>query len=248
MGKITIEDVRQEAANHSWQVVTPIYTNLSTEMEFICEEGHHVFKPYKLIRDKFECPVCKNNRYKDSFLMIVPPKGKEFRLLALDQATVISGWSLYDGDKLVKYGKIVVNESLPTVERISFVRQWLINALDTMKPDMVVFEDIQLQDLGPANQKSTIGVTTFKILAELLGVIENVLNDSQIQHKSVYCATWRADVGVKGKSRSDKKRSAQNLVKQWFDVKVTEDEADAICIGRYGTHHFGKQNHIVSWK
>ena len=39
--------------------------------------------------------------------------------------------------------------------------------------------------------------------------------------------------GVKGKSRPDKKRSMQRLVKEWFGLNPTEDECDAIGIGKY---------------
>jgi hypothetical protein len=32
------------------------------------------------------------------------PKSKGFRILAFDQASGISGWSVYDDDELIKYG------------------------------------------------------------------------------------------------------------------------------------------------
>ena len=45
---------------------------------------------------------------------------------------------------------------------------------------------------------------------------------------------WRKGIGIKGRTRTDRKRSAQQFVKQEYDINVSEDEADAICLGRYG--------------
>jgi hypothetical protein len=45
--------------------------------------------------------------------------------------------------------------------------------------------------------------------------------------------TWRNYNQIKGRSRSDQKKNAQIKVKTLFDINVTNDEADAILIGRY---------------
>jgi len=57
--------------------------------------------------------------------------------------------------------------------------------------------------------------------------------EQNIEFKLCSTNTWRHEIGVKGKTRTDRKRSMQRLVKDWFDVSVTEDEADAIGIGKY---------------
>ena len=54
-----------------------------------------------------------------------------------------------------------------------------------------------------------------------------------IPFKVVNTNTWRNHCGVKGKSRIDKKRSMQLLVQEWFDMRPSEDECDAIGIGKY---------------
>lgn len=40
-------------------------------------------------------------------------------------------------------------------------------------------------------------------------------------------------MGVKGRARADRKRSAQLIIKEKYDVQVTDDEADAVLIGQY---------------
>ena len=66
------------------------------------------------------------------------------RVLALDQATNVSGWSIYDNKELIAYGKVEFTQT-NTIERISKVRQWLINMIENWKPDKIALEDIQLQ-------------------------------------------------------------------------------------------------------
>lgn len=218
-----------------------------------CPEGHKVFKSYGAIRNNFVCPVCKKNPYKNCQSINIPAKGKKFRILALDQATVLSGWSIFDDGELIKYGIISANEKFDKVARISIVRQWLINIIDSIKPDLILFEDIQLQDFnktfpGQKKQYDNIGVTTFKALAELIGVLENIAYEEGISYKIVHSGTWRKGVGVCGRTRADRKKNAQILVKKWYDVQVSEDEADAICIGRYGAINFTKKLEMFNWE
>jgi hypothetical protein len=46
-------------------------------------------------------------------------------------------------------------------------------------------------------------------------------------------ATWRNFSNVKGKTRTDRKKSAQLIIEKIYNVKVIDDIADAILIGRY---------------
>ena len=253
MAKFKIEDIRNELESKGWRLLSTEYKNLDTELEMECPEGHKVFKSYKSIRKNYECPICKNNPYKNCDSITIPKKENNFRILALDQATVISGWAIFDNNELVKYGVISPNEKFDKTTRISIIRQWLVNMIDLAKPDLILFEDIQLQDFnktfpGKKSKFDNIGVTTFKALAELIGVLENTAYELKIPFKIVHSATWRADIGVTGRTRPDKKKSAQLLVKKWYDIQVSEDEADAICIGKYGTHNFKKEVPMVSWE
>ena len=40
----------------------------------------------------------------------------------------------------------------------------------------------------------------------------------------------------------------QLLTKKWFDISITEDEADAIGIGKYMAEAVVKNNQIVNWE
>ena len=96
--------------------------------------------------------------------------------------------------------------------------------------------------------QSDIGVTTFQTLARLQGILIDLCYELKIPCKICHTKTWKAHCGVKGRSRSDQKKSMQNLVKNWFDVSVEEDEADAIGIGKYVAENFLKRTEIVDWE
>jgi len=55
-----------------------------------------------------------------------------------------------------------------------------------------------------------------------------------IDHDLVYSTVWRqyCNVGSE-RGRENKKKLAQAKVKEWYNQNCTQDEADAICIGKY---------------
>ena len=108
------------------------------------------------------------------------------------------------------------------------------------KPDEVVFEDIQLQKFGEGNE----AVLTYKKLAHLQGVLKNYCYENQIQYLVVPAATWRAFSEIKGKARTDRKKNAQLKVKRFYDVSVSQDEADSILIGKWAVDQHKAQEII----
>ena len=239
MARITIEGIAQELAKDNWKILSTEYTNLSTEMCFECSEGHKVFTSWDKLRKKRECPVCKQNILKENKPVLIEKKKGENRILALDQATHITGWSIFDGSQLVKYGIFQTNTE-DEVARFEEVKVWLISMIENWKPDIVAIEGIQYQQ--------NFGVTTFQTLARLQGILMNLCYELKIPCKICATNTWRAHCGVKGKQRNDKKRSMQLLVKEWFDISVGDDESDAIGIGKYAADAYKKQNEIINWE
>lgn len=91
-------------------------------------------------------------------------------------------------------------------------------------------EDIQLQTFGQGQTQ----VKTYNTLARLQGVILDTLFEACIDHDLVYAVEWRKYCGVgEGTGRENKKKQAQDKVKLWYNQNCTQDEADAICIGKY---------------
>lgn len=91
------------------------------------------------------------------------------------------------------------------------------------------------------------GVTTFATLARLQGILMSLLEEMEVQYTICHTATWRNFCQVKGKTRADKKKSMQLKVKEWYDITVNNDCADAIGIGHYAVNKTKKPK-IESWE
>jgi Holliday junction resolvasome RuvABC endonuclease subunit len=87
----------------------------------------------------------------------------------------------------------------------------------------VVIEEIQDQ----ANAQ------TYKKLAMVQGVLLAELYKRKIDVHLVYAASWKSSCRIGGRSRSEQKRNAQQYILENYGYKVTQDEADAICIGEH---------------
>ena len=154
-------------------------------------------------------------------------------IIALDQSTQLTGYAIFQDKDLIAHG--VFSPSGDYEHRIVKLRQWLLDKLEPLKPNIeVYFEDIQLQDLGGGS----IGITTFKKLAHVQGALIVTCIEEDIPYTIVPAATWRKTCGVKGRVRSEYKPAAQAHVLEKYGIQATEDEADAICIGEYGVKNF----------
>ena len=243
MAKITIDSINEELAPYNWKCISTEYKNLDTELQFNCEEGHLVCAPWKKVRKIQECPVCKQNAHKTNKPLVVEPKKKgQKRILALDQATHITGWSIYDGQELIRYGTFSTNQK-DEIARINTIKNWLISMIENWKPDFVAIEGIQFQDESSGNK---MGVTVFQGLARLQGVLMEACYAQKIDYTVCPTNTWRNHCGVKGRYRADKKRSMQLIAKKWYDISLTDDEADAVGIGKYAADL--NKIEIVNWE
>lgn len=110
---------------------------------------------------------------------------------------------------------------------------------------MVGIEGIQFQEEAEGRK---MGVTVFETLARLQGVLMVVCYENDIRFHLCPTNTWRHGVGVKGKTRTDKKRSMQLLVKEWYDMTVPDDIADAIGIGYYICTKINTNFEIQNWE
>ena len=152
------------------------------------------------------------------------------RLLALDQASKVTGWAIFEDGELKSYGKISLDDP-NTDTRLVQLRQNIQTLVADYNIDEVIFEDIQQQN-NVANN-----VQTFKVLAEVYGVVSELLQEIHIPHSTVLAASWKSTLGIKGRTRAEQKKNAQLYVEQNYGIHVIQDIADAVCIG---THHIKK--------
>ena len=243
MSKIKIDDIRKAAIEHNWILLSEEYKNLDSELIFRCDEGHKIYLPYKKVRDKWECPICKQNQYYNFSNEIIPKKKSIQRIIGLDQATHITGYSIFDDGELI-YADIFEAEAEDEISRDIEIKNWVIQLIQNWKPDVIAMEGIQLQQFN----NKMIGVTTYQTLARLQGILMAACHEQKIEYIVVPPATWRAHCQVKGRTRADRKRSMQMKVKEWFDITVSDDVADAIGIGKYTNDKHRKKVEIFDWE
>lgn len=234
MGTINVYSVRNALEEEGWKLISDTYKNLKTELEMECPKGHKQFQTFEKWRKYKLCDAClAGDPYKVKKNK-VPPKGDNItRILALDAATSITGYSLYDDRVLVSYGTFHTTSTVEPAARINQVKHWLKAALNEWQPDFVGIENIQLQSYG-ANAAQT-QVKTFQTLANLQGVLLDIIFEASIDSDLVRPSEWRSYCGInEGDTHRDaKKKAAQAKVRIWYDLDCSEDEADAICIGKY---------------
>lgn len=155
------------------------------------------------------------------------------RLLALDQASITTGYSIFIDGKLEKWGHFTAKGEIG--DRLVQIRDFVSQTIQDYEIDQVVFEDIQFQDKVQNN------IQTFKVLAEVFGIIYELVTELNIPNQAVLAGTWKSTLGIKGKNRVEQKRNAQEFVQNTYNIKCSQDEADAICIG---THILAKEGII----
>ena len=232
--KIKIEDV-QKFLNETfsdWKLKSTEYINLDTPLILECPFGHIVEYSYKQIRNKkkLECVICKSQPKKKFQIKDVPIKGG-YRILSLDNSTKITGWAVFEDDKLIRYGHFTCKGDDFHL-RISQTKCLIASLIENFDIDFVVLEDIQLQDSKDGvSFEANRGIITFKQLACLQGVLANYLIENNFKYLFMFCSSWRSVLGITGKHSSILKSKAKQVVFNLYKIDVLTDEADAICIG-----------------
>ena len=149
------------------------------------------------------------------------------RLLALAQASRVTGVAIFDDDKLVKYGTFEIKSNQELGKRLTHFLENLDKLYAAYHFDAVAYEDIQLQ-MG--------NVETYKKLAYIQAMI---LFWCEKHEKNLYCLSpshWRKILKDKygmswGRKRAEQKQTAINFIQEHYEKEVDSDTADAICIG-----------------
>lgn len=199
------------------------YKNLSSLIQVRCHAGHLFYTDMKSIRkDNFTCPSCIGEEsYGLSQNHSLPAK-TGFRIIALDQASQNIGISVYDDGKLVYYHLVQITGSVSVrlAKIYKFLREVIISE---WHPNYLVFEDIQYQN----------NALTHKILGMVMGVCILAAEQAQIEHTEVLNKVWQSEFNIAGADRLVQKANVVKRVKEYYNLDVTDDVADAILIGKY---------------
>lgn len=156
-------------------------------------------------------------------------------ILALDQSTKATGYSVFIEDRLFNYGTLEVdkNEKNP-IERMKLMYDKIKRLTDVVSPDYIVFENVQFQN----------NYGTFQQLSQLQGVVMAFLFETNIGFTIIEPSAWKSCCGIKGRKRVEQKKNTQIFVKDTYNIDTCEDEADAIGIGTWAIQNIKMQKGI----
>ena len=199
------------------------YKTLDSILQLECSSGHKICADYRTARDnRFYCPICEGAKSLGTLIFDKePPQKSGKRIVAIDNATKHAGVAVFDNGKLVHYMLKEFEGEL--IDRLlanrNFIRDVVINK---WKADLIVLEDIQLQK----------NISVFKTLSMLRGSSMVAIRECNIACEVVPSTTWRSHFMIKG-DRIAEKAQAIDKVMTMYGVKVVDDIAEAILLGKY---------------
>lgn len=148
------------------------------------------------------------------------------RILGLDTSTTSTGYAVLDNGKLISYGTIKTPTKADLLDRIIYIEEKIKQIIKAKEVEFIVIEDLAV----------TRSASTTKALAGLLYHLLIEFRKRELLVVQARPSQWRSVCNIKGKTRQELKSNAIKHVENIYKIKVNDDEADAICIGEYGSN------------
>ena len=149
---------------------------------------------------------------------------QEQTILALDVSTTSTGYALYVGDKLTKYGYVK-----PTG------KDWLVRVRKMADKVAELDKEYSIDTVVIEDTFFLKNIKTVKKLCLAQGILLGQLPNAELI--LVFPNTWKKHFGLgKGKAtRDEQKQTSISVAETLFliSAKINDDEADAILMGRY---------------
>lgn len=147
------------------------------------------------------------------------------KVIAFDQASLNTGWAIFEDGKYIDSGVITKSKSIPIIDRVPQMAASICAKIKESGADVAVIEGIQTQ----SNQKTVID------LARLQGGIMMWCSIKKIPLKILMPTEWRKILNYKmgpKVPRAELKQQSLDYVKEHFGLEnMSEDRVEAICIG-----------------
>lgn len=159
------------------------------------------------------------------------------RILSFDQATVISGWAVFQDGNYVDSGIITRPKAEKIDIRTKNMGLELCKKIEEVKPDFLVIEEVQDQH----------NISTVIKLARLQGILLGFAAAHNIQTEILTPSSWRGVLAYRqgpGVKREELKQQSIDYVKKNFGFDFSEDRCEAVCIGAAACKKFEKSDDI----
>ena len=161
--------------------------------------------------------------------------GIEMIVLGIDAATK-TGWSLYDSDnnKVVESGVQDFSKKRGESNGLMFLRfrKWLFDLIVAARPGIICYE--QSHHRGGAATEIGYGLTTR---------IQEAATEHKIEYAPVRTTTLKKWATGKGNADKDLMVAAAKVV--LGREPVSDDEADAVHVSRWGAEQFAVKTHVA---
>lgn len=142
------------------------------------------------------------------------------KILSLDLSTKSSGYAVFEDEKLIDYG-VIKSTDKDLLVRGNYMAEFVRLLCEKYgKFDLVGIEELKIL----SNQATLVK------LAQVQGMVLRELKDQEV--KFVMPTVWRKEFKLNGK-RADAKAKAIQLCKDKGLEVSTDDEAEAIILGKY---------------
>ena len=146
------------------------------------------------------------------------------KVLVFDQSTKVSAYSIFVDGQYIECDCIDLHKMKDTSERVRAMGVELCKIIEKYNPDKVVMEEV-------AQQSNPL---TLKLLARIQGVIIGFCAAHNIDTYIIEPSKWRSILKFKigsGVKRAELKAQAISHVKDVYNLDLSEDECEALCIG-----------------
>lgn len=146
------------------------------------------------------------------------------RVIAFDQSSTITGFAVFEDGKYERSGVLAILRGYSSGSRLKQMMELICHTINSANANKVIIEDIY----------ASKSAGTAKMLAQLQGAIIYHCYINELELEIIAPTAWRKRLGFK-QSRQVKrwalKKQAVDFIEEYCGKKVSDDEADAVCIG-----------------
>lgn len=176
------------------------------------------------------------------------------KILALDQSSTATAYSIMKDGKLIDYGLIkpkslkrateveikeephLITITMPEAEfdttllRISYICDMVKKLIKKTKPNRVAFEEIYVApSFNPVTKRmdySRVNISGFRSLSRLQGQLSRILWELEIPYDIILETTWITAFGTYGKNskREERKADVMAKVNEMYGLDITVDD------------------------
>lgn len=147
-------------------------------------------------------------------------------IIGIDGASKKTGVAVIQNNKLVQYGILDYHNVKDPEQRVTNMTIGITDILSRYSPAIIWMEDTWTS----ANPRVSQMLTT------ILGGVRYWATTHDCEFHSILPSSWRKELNMNehGAKRQELKKKSIDYIKEHFDIKVSDDISDAICIAIVG--------------